>query len=172
MARSRDWEGHEERLRVINIARAALGNRELEDEFIEATFIAEENAPAASSNRFYDLSGEKDGREVANGLATLGLIGTRRSLLTVCGYLRSAMKTYLPDQRERSIRYDALDALRYNFPDERVLYRPIKLNEWVAAEAFCTRTLGAMFDGLTPDLPPDRLIPTGMLLRPSRRPVK
>jgi hypothetical protein len=172
LAQSQDGKAREQSLKVINIVRAALGNTELEDEFIEATYNAEKNAPAAPPNRFYDVGSAKDGKEVAAGLAKLGLIGTQRSLVTVCGYLRSTMKTYSTNQGERTIRYDALDALRYNFPDERVLYRPVTLNEWAAAEAFCTRNIGAVFDGPTPDLDSDRIVPTGMLPRPSSRPKK
>jgi hypothetical protein len=169
LARSEKWQRHEEALKVIKIAQAALGNTEIEDEFIEATVEVERNAPPAPANRFYDVGSARDGKQVAAGLATLGLIGTRRSLLTVCAYLRSPMKTYVPNHWERSIRYDALDALRYNFPDERVLYRPTTLDEWAAAEAFCTRTLGAVFDGPTPDFPPDHVFPAGVLPRPFKR---
>lgn len=169
LARSEKWRRDEEALKVIKIAQAALGDTEIEDEFIQATAEAERNAPPAPTNRFYDVGAAKDGKQVAAGLATLGLIGTRRSLLTVCTYLRSPMKTYVPNHRERSIRYDALDALRYNFPDERLLYRPTTLDEWATAEAFCTRTVGAEFDGPTPDLPPDHVYPAGVSPRPLRR---
>lgn len=162
------WRGQEEALKVINIVRAALGDTDLEDQFMQATFEAERNAPPAPANRFYDVGSAKDGKQVAAALATLGLIGTRRSLITACGYLRSQMKTYVPNQRERSIRYHALDALRYNYPDERVLYRPSTLDEWAAAETFCTQTLGAKFDGPTPDLPPDHVFPAGVS-RPLKR---
>lgn len=169
LARSEKWQRHEETLRVIRIVQAALGNTEIEDEFIEATAEAERKAPPAPANRFYDVGSAKDGKQIAASLATLGLIGTRRSLLTVCAYLRSPMKTYVPNHRERSIRYDALDALRYNYPDERLLYRPTTLDEWAAAEAFCTRTVGAVFDGPTPDIPPDHVYPAGVSPRPLRR---
>ncbi|MEW6370431.1 MAG: hypothetical protein AB1584_05800 [Pseudomonadota bacterium] len=169
LARSEKWRRDEEALKVIKIAQAALGNTEIEDEFIQATAEAERKAPPAPANRFYDVGSAKDGKQIAASLATLGLIGTRRSLLTVCAYLRSPMKTYVPNHRERSIRYDALDALRYNYPDERLLYRPTTLDEWAAAEAFCTRTVGAVFDGPTPDIPPDHVYPAGVSPRPLRR---
>ena len=169
LARSEKWQRHEETRRVVKIVQAALGNTEIEDGFIEAVAEAERNAPPAPANRFYDVGSARDGKQIAASLATLGLIGTRRSLLTVCAYLRSPMKTYVPNHRERSIRYDALDALRYNYPDERLLYRPTTLDEWTAAEAFCTRTVGAVFDGPTPDIPPDHVYPAGVSPRPLRR---
>lgn len=37
------------------------------------------------------------------------------------------------------------------------------------APRFCTRKLGAVFNGPTPDLPPDQPYPTGMLTPPSRK---
>jgi hypothetical protein len=159
LARLPEWQAHENGFTIVKIAQAALGNTVVEDEFIRATYDAEQNAPPAPRNRFYDAGAAKDGRAVAERLSSLGLIGTRRSLLVVCTYLRSPLKTYVPNIKERSIRYDALDALRYNFPDERVLYRPTKSAEWAEAELFCSQNLGAVFEGPTPDLPPDRLYP-------------
>jgi hypothetical protein len=166
LARLPAWQKDENGLTVVKIAQAALGNAAVEDEFIKATYEAEKNAPPAPKNRFYNVGAAKDGKEVAARLNSLGLIGTQRSLLVVCTYLRSTLKTYVPNIKEQSIRYDALDAIRYNFPDERVLYRPTKEAEWAAAELFCTQNLGAVFEGPTPDLPPDLPYPTRLLPRP------
>lgn len=146
-------------LHMARVAMAALGNNVMEDDFIAATVDAEENAPAAPKNRFYDVGSAKDGGAVAARLAELGQIGTQRSLLTVCGFLRSPLKSYVTNLYERSIRYDAVDAIRFNFPDERILYKPEKLREWVAVEQFCSANLSAVFDGPTPDLPRDKVYP-------------
>ena len=159
MAQSPVWQEFEEDMKIIKIAQAALGNESVENEFIKDVFNAAENAPAAPKNPFYDVGDGKDGEDVASRIALLGLIGTKRSLQTACGFLRSPLKTYVSESRERSIRYDALDAIRYNFPDERVLFNPLTLAEWAAAEQFCIEKLGATFDGPTPDLPRDRVYP-------------
>lgn len=168
MAKSPAWTKYPERVEVVRIAQAALGNSAVENEFIEATLDAEMNAPAAPTNPFFSVGAAKDGSNVAAQLGLLGFIGTKRSLLSVCKYLRSPLKSYVPNVSERSIRYDALDAIRYNFPDELVLYNPTTLGEWAAAERFCTENIGAVFEGPTPDIPADVLYPTNQIRGPRR----
>lgn len=163
LAKSVAWQAHADQRQIIRIVQAALGNETVEDEFISATYEAERNAPPAPKNRFYDVGTAKDGKEVAAQLHTLGLIGTRRSLLVACHYLRSTLKSYVPDIRERGIRYDALDAIRYNFPDERVLFKPASQADWAEVEQFCTKHFGAIFEGPTPDLPQDLPYPSRVL---------
>lgn len=157
------WRSTPDQIEKLNIARAALGNKVMEDEFLASTLQAERDAPPAPANDFYDVSGIRDGAVVAERLEVLGLIGTQRSLLLVCKFLRSQLKTFVPDGGERSIRYDALDALLYNFPDERVLSDPSSLDDWRAAEKFCETKIGAVYDGPTPDIRdrpyPSRLTP-------------
>ncbi len=159
MARSPLWQEYEEDLHLIKIAQAALGNVSVENDFIRDVYDAAQNAPPAQKNRFYDVVDEKDGAEVASRMAFLGYIGTRRTLQVACGFLRSPLRTYVGNVLERSVRYDALDAILYNFPDERVLYKPVHWVEWVAAEQFCIEKIGATFDGPTPNLPYDRIYP-------------
>jgi len=159
LARLPRWTTDDENRAMIRIAQAALGNAVVEDEFITATVEAAKNAPAAPKNRFYDVSGERDGAAVAAHLAQLGYIGTHRSLLTACAFLRSPLKTYVIDLDERSIRRDALEAIQFNFPDERVLHAPETVSEWAAAEQFCVENLSATFRGPTPDIPTERLYP-------------
>lgn len=144
----------------IRIAQAALGNQAIESQYITATVEAERDAPPAPKNRYYDVGAAKDGEEVAKKISVLGLIGTRNALSLVCKYLRSNLKTYVPNYSERSIRYTALDAIRYNFPDERLLVDPANLKEWAVAEQFCTTHIGAVFEGPTPAIEPDQLYPT------------
>jgi hypothetical protein len=162
LSKSKVWQQDEDRSRIIKIVQAALGNAAVEDGFITAIIDAERDAPPAPKNRFYEVGEAKDGKKVAALIGSLGLIGTRRSLLLTCAYLRSPLKSYVPDIKERSVRYDALDAIRYNFPDERILLHPVSTTEWAAAEQFCIDNLGAVFDGPTPDLPPDQPYPTRM----------
>jgi len=163
------WQSDPERQDAIKIAQAALGNILLEEQFINSVRDAEVMAPPAPPNRFYNVGTAKDGSEVAKRLKILGRIGTRRSLLTVCEYLRSPLKSYVPQVSERSVRYAALEALLFNFPDERVLHDPIGLAGWSAAEDFCRVHLGAVFDGPTPDIPPDQAYPTKVLPTPVRK---
>lgn len=159
MARSPLWKEDEEPLKTVKIAQAALGNVSVEDEFIKDVLDAAEDPPPASKNRFFDVRDAKDGAEVASRMPYLGYVGTKKTLQAACRFLRSPLKTYVVNSRERSIRYDALDAILYNFPDERVLYNPRTWAEWAAAEQFCIEKLGATFDGPTPDLPQDVVYP-------------
>lgn len=159
MAAMPDWQQDEEEFKAVRIAQAALGNIVVEDEFHKATRDAEKNAPPAPPNRFYDVGAAKDGTALAARLDELGRIGTKRSLLLVCTYLRSTMKSYVPQVSERSIRYAAADAIRFNYPDERLLYNPSTQAEWSAVEKFCTQHIGAVFDGPTPNIPPDQAYP-------------
>ncbi|ELX08978.1 hypothetical protein Jab_2c10360 [Janthinobacterium sp. HH01] len=168
MALQPKWRDEPELREAVRIAQAALGNTQIEDEFINAVIQAEKSAPPAPSNRFYNVGAAKDGTELAKRLEPLGLIGTRRSLLVVCNYLRSPLKSYVPNVSEKSVRYAALSALLYNFPDERVLTEPRDLADWSATEQFCVKNLGAVFDGPTPDIPPDQAYPT-MMPRPTRK---
>ncbi|MYN18398.1 hypothetical protein GTP81_16730 [Rugamonas sp. FT107W] len=169
MALQAKWRDQPERRQAIRLTQAALGNTRIENEFIDAAVQAERSAPPAPRNRFYNVGTARDGTELAERLQSLGRIGTRRSLLAACGYLRSPLKSYVRDVSERSVRYAALDALLYNYPDERLLHGPKDHAGWIAAEQFCTRNLGAVFDGPTPDLPPDQPYPTRMLTPPSRK---
>ncbi len=146
-------------LEGVKIAQAALGNTSVEDTFIAAAREAEKKAPPAPKNRFYDVGDARDGEALVEQLKLLGMIGTRRSLLAVCSYARSPLKTYLPDYWERSVRKDAFRAIAYNFPDERVLTNTNESKDYAAAERFCTEHLGATFEGPTPDLPRDMAYP-------------
>ena len=148
---------------IIRTAQAALGNTGVEDEFINAVHDAQKNAPPAPKNRFYDEGPARDGTELAARFEPLGLIGTRRSLLVACSYLRSPLKSYVPGVSETTIRFAALEAIGYNFPDARVLLEPRDLGEWAAAERFCTEHFGAVFDGPTPNIPPHNIFPTKVI---------
>lgn len=164
-----EWRENEADFEIVRMTLAALGDASIEDEFIRGVQDAQKNAPPAPKNRFYNVGDARDGTQVAAKLGLLGFIGTRRSLLVACSYLRSPLKSYVPEVSEKSVRYAALDAIRYNFPDERILHRPVKISEWAEAEKFCTTRLGAEFEGPTPDLPIDQAYPTRVLpLSPAR----
>lgn len=160
LAKLPEFKENPDILEIVRLAQAALGNTAVEDEYINAVADAHKNAPPAPKNRYYDEGPALDGSAVAARLETMGLIGTRRSLLVACSYLRSPLKSYVPEVSEASIRTAALDAIRYNYPDERVLFEPRSVAEWRAAEQFCTQHIGAVFDGPTPDIPPPQIFPT------------
>lgn len=159
LADSPGWQDDEEK-EVVRIAQAALGNKKIEEEFIAAAYEAKMHAPPAKPSKFFDMTGVKDGQRLANQIELLGFIGTRRSLVVACSFLRTPLKTYVTNHLETSVRYDVLNALLYNFPDEKVLFGPKTVEEFFESELFCTKNLGAVFDGPTPDLPPDRLYPS------------
>lgn len=158
-ARSAEERGTIKPRGPARIAQAALGNSLVEEYFIDTVRNAEAGMPNGKSGLWYDNRNEKDAAELAPLINGLGLIGTKRTLLVACGYLRSTEKSFVPDLSERSLRFDALKAIQYNFPDEKVLVPPKNTSQWAAAEAFCTRELGAVFDGPTPAWEPDRLYP-------------
>lgn len=168
LARLPNWKTHSENREMVRIAQAALGNAVVEDEFITATIEAAKNAPAIPKNLFYDVCGERDGIAVAVHLKKLGYIGTQRSLLTACSFLRSPLKAYVIDLDERSIRRDALKAIQFNFPDERVLHAPETVAEWSASEQFCIKNLSAVFNWPTPDIPNERIYPRHVRQTPER----
>ena len=159
LAKSPKWQREPGTYEVIQIAQAALGNQLVEDKFIQAVSDAEKNAPPAPRLYLYDVGTARDGTELVRRLEALGAIGTRKSLLVACRYLRSPLKSYVANVSERSVRFAALDALRYNFPDARVLNSPSNMDEWRAAEEYCTTHVGAVFDGPTPDIPPHLAYP-------------
>lgn len=159
IARHARRRGDSEALESVRLAQAALGDTGIESTFMRAVAQAERDAPAAPPNRFYDNAGARDGTALAERLDDLGRIGTRRSLAVVCRYLRSPLKTYVPDTSESSVRHAAAHALLYNFPNRRLLSGTYDIDGWRQAERFCTRRLGVVFVGPTPDMPPPRPYP-------------
>jgi len=120
-----EWEDVEE----VKIAQAALGAKDVENEFIAAVETA------------------KDGQTLAQVLRSLGLIGTSHSLKVVAEQLRTPLTIDRPGSFEKSVRLDVLEALLYNFPDQAILY-PNNINSdegYAAAEHFCTITFGVTY---------------------------
>lgn len=114
---------------AAKIARAALGDKDIEDEFLN------------------DLEEVTDGKVLAQVLGPLALIGTSRSLKAIAEYLRTPLTIDKPGAYEKSVRLNVLDALLYNFPDQPVLYpnNIAKEEDFTAAENFCIRTLGVTY---------------------------
>ncbi|NUQ77568.1 MAG: hypothetical protein HUU21_28860 [Polyangiaceae bacterium] len=119
---------------AARIAYAALGDTATEDEF-----LAREQAAST-------------GQELAIALGSLALIGTERSLKAIAQRLRSPLIITLPGAYDKSVRLNVLDALRYNYPDQPVLY-PNNINDdsdYAAAEQFCSRKLGVVYTEARP----------------------
>lgn len=117
---------------AVRIARAALGDQNVEDEFL---------ALAANAER------ANNGEALSHALGTLGLIGAPRSLKAIAQRLRTPSTIHIPGAFEKSVRLSVLEALLYNFPDEPVLYpnNIIREADYTAAERFCTATLGVTY---------------------------
>lgn len=142
-ARSPNWK----EVDAAKVARAAIGDQEVEREFL---------------NRVTTADSAADGKALAHALASLGLIGTTESLKVVAEHLRTPLTILIPGAIERSVRVDALEALLYNFPDEPVLY-PNNINNqegYLAAEHFCSTKLGVKFTGPPPSFMKYRAFPT------------
>lgn len=125
LAKSPEWKEVE----AAKIARAALGAKDVEDEFLAA-------AEAAT-----------DGNALARALGPLALMGTPRSLKAIAERLRTPLTIHIPGAFEKSVRLNVLEALLYNFPDQPVLY-PNNINteaDYTAVERFCTQTLGVTY---------------------------
>jgi hypothetical protein len=121
---------------VVRIARAALGDTKIEDEYI------------ADAKRKED-AGDADGLE--ESFYPLVQIGTQRSLRAVCQRMRSPIIMDAPGLRRISMRLKAMEALIYAFPEEYDLLYPggvTKEEDYTRVEQFCTKTVGANYDGI------------------------
>ena len=129
------------------IARAALGAKDIENEFLKQATQAE---------------GAADGKALGTALGSLALIGTPESLKAVAERLRTPLTISIPGAMEKSVRVNVLEAMLYNFPDEPVLY-PNNVNDdsgYAAAERFCTATLGVTYTTPRPPYLKYRAFPT------------
>jgi len=121
---------------AIRIARAALGDKDIEDEYI-AELAREEHAGNA--------------KKMAKTLFSLARIGTRSSLQAICQRMRSPLMTYdCPVTYKNSVRLEVIAALRYAFPERSDLdwERVTKDKDYIKVEQFCTQELGVNFEGI------------------------
>ncbi|HWR67812.1 MAG TPA: hypothetical protein VN416_02215 [Desulfomonilia bacterium] len=125
LARSQKWQENES----ARIARAALGAKDVEDAYLAGAEAA------------------KDGKELAEALGPLALMGTQRSLKAIAALLRTPLTILVPGAFEKSVRLNVLEALLYNYPDQPVLYpnNIVTEEDYTAAELFCTKTLGVTY---------------------------
>jgi hypothetical protein len=122
---------------AARIARAALGDKDIEDVFLADASKAEEASNA---------------RMLADALSKLGFIGTPRALRAIAERLRTPLIFEIPGAFEKSVRLDVLQALLYDFPDRPELYpnNIISESDYAAAERFCEQKLGVRYTHPTP----------------------
>jgi hypothetical protein len=139
-----EWKDEEE----FKVAQAALGDTRVEDNFIKDALTA---------------SNAKDGTALADALRKLGLIGTRRSLLTIASYMRTPLNVERT-RFARSVRLNAIAALKYNFPAALVLNDEgvTSQKDYDAAEKFVTQKLGYVFEGPAPEFFTNQPFPVPM----------
>ena len=120
------------RYETMRIARAALGDTKIENEYL-AELPREEKAGSGGAR---------------DALFPLAQIGTRRSLQEICLRMRSPL--IIDDGiRQKSIRLFVMDALRYAFPERPELDsgNVRKEEDYIKVEQFCTQELGVDFRG-------------------------
>jgi len=119
---------------AMRIARAALGDTKIEDEFI--AYTAQKEA-----------AGDAEG--LAKALHTLARIGTPRSLRAICPRLRSPLIIDIVSAFKKSVRLEAKEALLYAFPEREELYEQVFDREgYIRAEQVCREELGFSFAGI------------------------
>lgn len=110
-------------------AAAALGDREIEKEFIR---------------RFEEAS---DPREKADAALLLGYIGTKAALSALASGMRSDLVIEMPGVSRRSVRVFIIEALSYNYPEKTFLYdNAVNSDEdYAVIEKFCEETYGVQW---------------------------
>jgi len=118
----------------LKIARAALGDTRIEDEFIATTERAEKEGKA---------------KELHDALFTLARVCTPRTLRAICMRLRSPLVIEQGGGYIQLVRIEAMKSLHYAYPGETA-FEISSINERMfdRAEEFCTRTLGVDFKGM------------------------
>ncbi len=111
------------------IAAAALGNREIDSEFIR-TFLE-----------------TKDPREKADFARYLGFIGTPEALKALASEMRTDMVLEMTGVSRRSVRIFIIEGLHYNFPDKTFLYdNAVNSDEdYARIEKFCEDEFGVTY---------------------------
>jgi hypothetical protein len=135
------WSDHEN----ARIARAALGNTQVEDAILAEVKRLEEAGDVETLTA----------RGAGGLLYVLGRIGTHRSLMTLAKLMRSPLERIVNGTRysgRETIRLYVMNALRYSFPDQadKLLNRNLVKSEedYLAVERFLTRELGISYDDM------------------------
>lgn len=123
------------------IAAAALGDKEIEEKYIDAA----KNATT--------------GEELKSALNNLKYIGTRSSLQTVATFLRSPL---VVGPLKTSLRLEAINALRFNYLEEDFLdpWEIESQKDYARVEKFVADVLDVHFSGSLPPFYKDTPLPT------------
>ena len=126
LAASPRWAGVEE----AKIAQAALGNRTLEQEFID---------------RFTQA---RDPEKVAQLARVMALIGTEPALKALAARMRTDLVIEMTNVFRRSVRLDIMAALSYAFPEQPFLYDNAVSDDsgYERVEKFCEERFGTKWD--------------------------
>jgi|GEM_PF-1063833 len=122
--------------KAMRIARAALGDTKIEDEYIADTQRKED-------------AGDVNG--LSKSFYPLVEIGTQRTLQAVCRRMRSPIIIEYPGIERVSIRLNVMDALIYAFPEERKLLESNNVRrdeDYIRVEQFCEKATGVRYDGM------------------------
>jgi len=124
-----EWQNNES----VKIAQAALGQDNITDDYIKKTQIAHN---------------EQEVKEFIEYIGTLSLIGTDDALSIIAEYMRTPLIIHKVGAYKKSVRLNIMDALRYNFPDQLVLYRNrvYDMADYTAVEEFCTEKFGTYYN--------------------------
>jgi hypothetical protein len=133
LANDPEWSGD----RPLSIARAALGDAALMGNYLQDLQTAVSRS---------DIEGFEEAIEA------LSRTGGPEALKAVAEQLRTPLIAAVPKAGARSLRLVVLEGLAYAFPDEIVLYPDniIEEEDYVAAERFCERELGAVYNDPRP----------------------
>ena len=116
------------------IAAAALGDREIENDFIR---------------RFREAAEPK---EKADAAKHLGFIGTPAALAALADGMRTPLVIEKAGVSRRSVRIFVIDALRHNYPDRTFLYSNAVRSDadYEVIEKFCEETFGTKWKEARP----------------------
>lgn len=126
LGRTAAWSGEEATL----IARAALGEKSVEEKFVRAFLETQ------------------DPEQKAQRARTLGLIGTRAALQAVASELRNPLVIEMKMVMRRSVRLDLIAALSYNYPDKLFLFDNAILDDdgYARVEKFAEEEFGVRWE--------------------------
>ncbi len=124
------WAGEE----ATRIAAAALGNRTIEGSLVT------------------EFTDTQDAERKAHLAKSLGYVGTDAALRALASELRSPLIVGAQSAFARSVRVDILEALRFNFPEEDVLFtnRYSSDADYERAELFCAQRFGTSWSTSRP----------------------
>ncbi len=117
----------------VKIAQAALGEDRITSEYIKKAQITHN---------------EQQIDEFIECIGTLSLIGTYDALAAISDYMRTPLIIDKVGAYKKSVRLNIMDALRYHFPDQPILYADNVhgMEDYKAVEGFCTKKFATYYN--------------------------